>query len=282
MTEIINTDNGRINILTYDNIVELHNILTLQYSIFEGMEPISPSGVKSTHLLHSAVHRQKTGIDGFYKYNDVFLNCATLSFGIAKNHAFHNGNKRTALLALIKHLYINGYILKHGLKETELFELILSIVEDKLHKHYLKYKNQYNSFKFNILDEEINFKYLAFWLKKNTISRLKYVACEMKINDFRRIIESKDIEYKESGKQIVLTKYRKKLFGLAKEVEIKHKYTIGKFKNTIKKKLIEKIRKDFNLSSSDGIDSVLFYNEDTFIQDELYKYKSLIYRLSKT
>lgn len=46
--------------------------------------------------------------------------------------------------------------------------------------------------------------------------------------------------------------------------------------------MIDKFRKDFLLTKSDGIDNTSFFYEDKFIQNELFKYKQIIYRLSKT
>ena len=46
--------------------------------------------------------------------------------------------------------------------------------------------------------------------------------------------------------------------------------------------MIERFRKDFQLTKSDGIDNTTFFYEEKFIQDEIFKYKSIIYRLSKT
>jgi len=96
MTESINVNGTIIKTLTEKSILELHNLLSTNIVLFKGMEPITPKGVKNYNLLSSAVHRQYTGFDNYYKYDTIFLNAASLAFGLAKNHSFHNGNKRTA------------------------------------------------------------------------------------------------------------------------------------------------------------------------------------------
>src|SRR6267142_4543836 len=64
---------------------------------------VSPT-VKDRRLLESAVGRQHVGTNGNLIYSTPELNAATLMFGLAKNHAFHDGNKRTALVAMLNHL----------------------------------------------------------------------------------------------------------------------------------------------------------------------------------
>ncbi|MEF2072858.1 type II toxin-antitoxin system death-on-curing family toxin [Consotaella aegiceratis] len=43
---------------------------------------------------------------------DLFDCAASLAFGIAKNHPFVDGNKRTSLVASITFLEINGYVVE--------------------------------------------------------------------------------------------------------------------------------------------------------------------------
>lgn len=65
--------------------------------------------------------------------------------GIAKNHAFHNGNKRLSLLSMIKHLYINGYVLNPAKGEKDFFELLLDTVKDTLNNHSKRYCRDYKA-----------------------------------------------------------------------------------------------------------------------------------------
>ena len=51
-------------------------------------------GLKHPNLLCSAVSRQFTSLGGTFKWQTVFEIAATLFYGIVKNHAFHDGNKR--------------------------------------------------------------------------------------------------------------------------------------------------------------------------------------------
>jgi prophage maintenance system killer protein len=282
MTDFIDTKGKRIHLLSTDCVKELHNLLSDNYKVFKDMEPISPSGVKNINMLESAVFRQKTGSGDYYKYDNEFTNCATLIFGVAKNHAFHNGNKRLGLLSMIKHLYVNGYVLNPARGEKELFELLLDTVKDTLERHSRKYYPAYKAEDKGWNDDQ-KIHYLAYWVQKNSLKKFYYTGNELRIKDFKKILEKYDLEYKEVGVYIQLTKYKeRKLFFLSKEPLIRKKYKIGKQKNIIKRIMINRFRKDFLLTRSDGIDNTSFFYEDKFIQDEIFKYKSIIYRLSKT
>ena len=53
------------------------------------------------HLLHSALSRQFVEFGGIRKWSDDLQIAATTLFGLIKNHPFHDGNKRTALLSVL-------------------------------------------------------------------------------------------------------------------------------------------------------------------------------------
>lgn len=47
-------------------------------------------------------------------------------------------------------------------------------------------------------------------------------------------------------------------------------------------KVINQIRKDFELTQKDGFDNNAFYDTETFIDEEMVTYKKIIYKLSQT
>ncbi|KAL4885229.1 hypothetical protein BJY04DRAFT_214566 [Aspergillus karnatakaensis] len=62
-------------------------------------------------LLDSAVHAP-INLQHYKKEKDIFQLAANLAEKVMKNHAFHDGNKRTALAAADMFLRINGYSLR--------------------------------------------------------------------------------------------------------------------------------------------------------------------------
>lgn len=79
--------------------------------VFEGYSSPSESrGVRGHgELLNSALYRPFHTYDGKDLYPDLFLKAAALLHGLANNHPFVDGNKRTALLSALTFLMMNGF-----------------------------------------------------------------------------------------------------------------------------------------------------------------------------
>ena len=67
------------------------------------------SGVRDAGLLESALHKIVEGFGGEDSYPTLFTKTAVVGFSIAQNHVFSDGNKRTALEAMLLILELNGY-----------------------------------------------------------------------------------------------------------------------------------------------------------------------------
>ncbi len=104
--------------VSVDTVLAIHK---LQIAGFGGSE-----GVRDMGLLQSALARPQN----FYYYNDVTSLtrlAASYAFGIAKNHAFIDGNKRTALVTCFLFLDKNGFDI--SATDEERFTAILSLAE---------------------------------------------------------------------------------------------------------------------------------------------------------
>lgn len=88
------------------------------------------SGVRDENLLESALARPQQ----LYAYGDPLPDvadlAATLAFGLARNHPFVDGNKRTAYVACRTFLALNGADLVATSEEKYL--AILALAEGKL------------------------------------------------------------------------------------------------------------------------------------------------------
>ncbi|HET6567024.1 MAG TPA: type II toxin-antitoxin system death-on-curing family toxin [Rhodothermales bacterium] len=74
-------------------------------------------GIRDTNLFESALARPQQ----LYAYGDdasIFDLAAAYAFGLARNHAFLDGNKRVALLSIRAFLFLNGYRFEPGQVET--------------------------------------------------------------------------------------------------------------------------------------------------------------------
>ena len=65
------------------------------------------AGIRDIGLLESALDRPRNLL-ACEPRTSIFRLAAALCVGIAKNHLFNDGNKRTALLATRAFLYLNG------------------------------------------------------------------------------------------------------------------------------------------------------------------------------
>jgi death on curing protein len=87
--------------LTVDQVEAIHA------EAMEGHE--AEGGVRSSHLLASAVMQPQQSAAEEDAYPSVAEKAAAYRYFLAENQPFHNGNKRTALLTLTTFLDINGY-----------------------------------------------------------------------------------------------------------------------------------------------------------------------------
>jgi death-on-curing family protein len=110
----------KVEMLTANDLLRIHYVLCSDFANAE--DPIGYGGVKSQALLESAVGRQHAGFGPFKK-------AATLTFAVCNNHPFHNGNKRTALVAMLAHLDKNRLTLKGEVRQDELYELMLALAK---------------------------------------------------------------------------------------------------------------------------------------------------------
>ena len=133
----------------YDNfLIKPDDVLRAHYLIadyFVGMGEEVLYGVKTPDLLYSAINRQEVVFAGKNKWNSPLEKCATLFYGLVKNHAFHDGNKRTALLIALYNLHLIGRTPTEKQKDFE--QLTVRIAGNKLsdYKVYQKYKDKEDS-----------------------------------------------------------------------------------------------------------------------------------------
>ncbi len=289
MTSIKINPRIQIQVLDESEVIALHRLLTIHPDILKITEPVSPEGVKDINLLSSAVQRQNTGFGEYYVYDNVFANCATLVYGIACNHGFHNGNKRAALLCLIKHLYKNGYVLVPSLNNDEIYEFLRSIAAGELKEFaskYKQYKNLQNSFYRKELNHkmESDIKFIEKWIQRNAESKnqsMRQLRWQDMIEKLERFKITVQID--RQGQKITMQKETSKEF-LGFKLKTKFKRVSYPFKGDFcSKYLVSNIRRDFELNKSEGLDNVMFYadTDDSFLDYEIQLFKKAIYKLSK-
>ncbi|HUD44607.1 MAG TPA: type II toxin-antitoxin system death-on-curing family toxin [Patescibacteria group bacterium] len=100
-------------------------------------------GIRELSLLESAVFRPQTTFSNHDLYPTIFEKAAALIHALANNHAFIDGNKRTAAVCMIIFLSKNRYELTAT--QNELVDFMLDLVIKKF-----------------------NIEQIAKWLKNNS------------------------------------------------------------------------------------------------------------------
>ena len=93
----------------------IHDILVVK--LWPGTQPVSASEFRSRELLESATNRPFQSAGGKDAYPTIQDKAVALFHALNADHAFWNGNKRTAVLALDHFLNANKFFLAAGNSE---------------------------------------------------------------------------------------------------------------------------------------------------------------------
>jgi death-on-curing protein len=104
-------------------------VIAINLLVIERYSPKEHKGVKLPDLLNSAINRPKQSAFGEEAYPTIFGKAGALFESLAKNHTFHNANKRTAFLALIQFLAYNGFQFQMSQKQAE--DFVVDVVNQK-------------------------------------------------------------------------------------------------------------------------------------------------------
>ena len=89
-------------------------------------------GIRDPGLLDSALAQPQATFGGQYLHSDISAMAAAYGFHLCQNHAFVDGNKRIATVAMATFLALNGHELIVG--EVELYEIMMSVAAGRLDK----------------------------------------------------------------------------------------------------------------------------------------------------
>lgn len=101
-----------------DDVLEIHEYILLKYK--------GSGGVRDLSLLESAVGRLSSGY-----HDNIYSAAAALLQSLVLNHAFIDGNKRTAYASLEYFLHLNGLTINASDLEIENF-LIDDVIKNKI------------------------------------------------------------------------------------------------------------------------------------------------------
>ncbi|WP_084630584.1 type II toxin-antitoxin system death-on-curing family toxin [Desulfovibrio aminophilus] len=165
--------------LTVDDVMLIRQLMSRMElaarDAFGQTEPLNKNA------LESAVFRQHTAIGGVFKYNKIEEIGANLFYGIAMNHAFENGNKRTALVSLLIFLDKNRHIL-------------VSSTEDELYEFARKVANHELPSRDKTVDSEV--EYISKWIKER-IRGIVLGDTNLEFGQLKDILKEFDCEFEK-------------------------------------------------------------------------------------
>ncbi len=116
---------------------EIQLLLTDIISFHKELESVfrMEGGIHDQGLLESAVHAPFQTFGGEDLYPDPIDKAARLCFGLAKDHPFRDGNKRTAVHAMLVYLSINLIPIQYDDKDLE--NAIISVADGSMDSNEL-------------------------------------------------------------------------------------------------------------------------------------------------
>ena len=251
-----------ISHLTPDDIANIHWVLVNDFR--QSKDPIDPPGVRDQSLLESAAHRPKTALGATDKYPTAAMACAALLHSIVQNHAFHNGNKRTALVAALVFADKNGYRMRRTATEEKLYNLLLKVASHDLQ----------NDAGETVQDSDAEVLCIAKWIH----GHLRVVEKQehpVKWKKFRQMLNGYNCNFNVlPGNKI----------NIEREVDGRPLWTQVAYRREgaeVEVNTVKKVRQDLELGEEHGYPSDIFYEQGKKIPEFINKYRTLLRRLAK-
>ncbi len=262
-------------VINIDDVMRAHYLLC-DYFIREG-ENIFNYGPREINLLVSAISRQTTGLNTMLKWKEQYEQCASLFYGLIKNHPFHDGNKRTALLTCLFFLQKTGKVPTGIQKEWEM--LAVNTAGNTLDNYswYSSSKKKYSN------ENDRRVFVISKFIKRNTRPEDKrhytvtYNQLNALLHRFGYILDN------PVGNRIDVIKVVLKRSGLfQKVVQQKERIThIGfpGWTREVSLKDLKIVREATGLIPSNGYDSEVFYRDADPLPSIISRYHSALLRL---
>lgn len=237
--------------LDYDEVMRIRTRLLTTHlgrRDFGVLEPLDPGA------LESAVARQNTGYGADFKYNRPHEIAASLFYGIAMNHAFENGNKRTALVSALVALKFNDVVLTDTTQD-DLYDMATEVVGHT----------------FAIADDErtvdAEVSALAAWFRQRTVRPEHHGDRAIEFPELRKLLESQGCEFSSPrhNKITISRGARSVRAGYPRE------------KHTVPVQEVKRIRR---ILGFDDLNSAEFYNLDVSVDQFVHDYSEVLERLA--
>ncbi|MEV0882138.1 type II toxin-antitoxin system death-on-curing family toxin [Micromonospora echinofusca] len=254
--------------LSSAELLDIHNALAKDFADTE--DPITPPGVRDETLLESAAMRPLTAIGDTGKYQSVEMAAAALVHSVVHNHPFHNGNKRSALVAML--VFLERHSITLTCTEDELFRFALKVAQHGLvPKHWDR-----------LSDREV--LAIAQWICQCSryVDRAERPIKWIKL---RQILTQYGCELSAPRPGNRIDVYRsiteKGWLSIPVKRRLRVQVAYGGDGREADRDTVKHIRRELRLNEEHGIDSTAFYGGEPAASDFIAKYRKTLKRLAK-
>lgn len=239
--------------------VGLHEVLRAHFLIadffVEQDYGIGGIGPKSVDLLHSSIYRQFVSFGGKDKWPGMYEKCATLLFGLVKDHPFHDANKRTAFLVTLYQLDRLNRTPRVSQRDFE--DFIVEVADNSL-KRYPRYRELAKE------EQDAEILFIADFLKRNTrdVDRRTYAVTYHELNQILKRYGFELVNHNKNYIDVVRVEYKSKFLGLGPTVRKEYRLTQINFpgwKKQVGKGTLKAVRDATGLTPQRGYDSQSFF-----------------------
>jgi death-on-curing family protein len=270
--------------LNSHDVLKAHFQIANHFYLQETGGGLGGIGPKDIGLLDSAVNRQFAGYGGITKWTNLFEICATLFYGLIKNHPFHDANKRTAVLCVLYQLYRSGGC--PTINERVIEEFTVDVAEGNL-KKYRRYQDLVKE-----SNEDPEVRYIAWYLKRNTrkiekdARTVTYRELRLILERYGFLMENPKDNYIDIVKTVREVK-NKKFFGIkfGPQEFVDKQYKVGRigfpsWTAEVSSRVLKSVREMTELAAKNGVDNGAFFRGLDPMQSLITSYNSLLMRLA--
>ncbi len=248
----------RLSYLSFEDVQKIHWKLVEDFKA--SRDPIDPPGIASENLLHSALTRSHTSLGRDLKYPTASMAAAALLHSLIHNHPFHNGNKRTALVAMLVFLDKNNWSLRVE-SDDELFEFVISVG-----RHTLVVRETASA---GLPDAEV--AVVANWLQRR-MRPTSTATRAFKFHDLRTLLLKYECHFDQPKR--------------GNRINIRRGHLVtqvwyGGDGREVRAGTVPKIRRELQLDEEHGYDSEMFYNAEERLPGFIMKYRHVLDKLAK-
>lgn len=256
--------------LTPDEVLQIRRHIANEFS--KSSDPFFETGVVNRTLLESAVARPQTSLGSESKYPSVEMAAAALLHSLVLNHPFHDGNKRTGLVAMLVFLDENGFLLT--CHDDGVFKFVLQVAKHGL----IRAEGPHRA--------DIETLEAARWIHRNS-RQIDHSERPLKWIRLKRLLRGYGCQFEtpRTGNRINIERsvQKKSLLGLVtRRQPLRVQVFFAGDGTEADPTTVAAIRRALELDEAHGIDSKIFYDDDAdAVDDFIQLYRKTLQRLSR-